>query len=160
MNTATAPTEPARPRARWSGLVDSGARAAALAPPRLRELAVRGRRAAITERIVFTLMQRRLDRAKAGDLEAVLHWEIARNAKRTDRWQVLISNGRCVASRRLDREPEVTIKLDGPTFLDLVTGVGSGPVLFMNGRLRIEGDVMLAARLPTLFRVPQPTVRH
>jgi putative sterol carrier protein len=42
--------------------------------------------------------------------------------------------------------------LDG--IVKLVTGQQSGPVLFMTGKLRLEGDVMFASRLTSFFRIP------
>ena len=39
-------------------------------------------------------------------------------------------------------------------FLRLVTGNAPGPMLFMNGRLTIEGDMMFAASAAALFTIP------
>jgi putative sterol carrier protein len=49
----------------------------------------------------------------------------------------------------------VTIKTSGVEFLKLAGGKASGPVLFMTGKLKLEGDVMLASRLTTFFRIPR-----
>jgi hypothetical protein len=35
-----------------------------------------------------------------------------------------------------------------------VTDLASGPPLFLTGKLRLEGDVMLASRLTGFFRIP------
>jgi putative sterol carrier protein len=48
----------------------------------------------------------------------------------------------------------VTIKTSGVEFLKLAGGKASGPVLFMTGKLKLEGDVMLASRLTTFIRIP------
>jgi putative sterol carrier protein len=39
-------------------------------------------------------------------------------------------------------------------FLKLVTGNAAGPMLFMTGKLKIEGDLMFAATVQSLFRIP------
>ena len=137
-------------------LADSLARAYSRAPSELRELALRGPQRRLVLRQIFRTMQRSFDRERGRDVDAVLRWEIAGAGERADRWQVAIAEGRCRASRRLDREPTITIRLDGPTFLELVTGTSPPPALFMSGRLRVEGDPMFAARLTSLFRVPRP----
>ena len=42
-----------------------------------------------------------------------------------------------------------------PIFLKLVSGNASGPTMFMTGKLKLEGDVMLASRLTSMFRIPK-----
>ena len=54
-----------------------------------------------------------------------------------------------------NREPTITLKLKGADFLQLVSGNASGPMLFMTGKLRLEGDVMLASRLTSMFHIPE-----
>jgi predicted lipid carrier protein YhbT len=44
-------------------------------------------------------------------------------------------------------------------FLRLVAGVESGPTLFTQGRLKVNGDPGLALALPRLFRVPRASGR-
>ena len=101
-------------------------------------------------------MERRLDPERAAGTKAVLHWEISGPRGGADRWQLVVEDGHCRASRRLDREPTLTMKLDDAAFLDLVTGTANGPALYMSGRLRIEGDPMRAVALTSAFRVPRP----
>ena len=48
-------------------------------------------------------------------------------------------------------QPDIVSKRD---FLKLVTNNASGPMLFLRGRLKIDGDLMLASRLTGLFRIP------
>jgi putative sterol carrier protein len=48
----------------------------------------------------------------------------------------------------------VTLKLDGVNFLRLVTGNAIGPMLFMSGKLKIEGDLMFAAQIQSMFVLP------
>jgi putative sterol carrier protein len=50
--------------------------------------------------------------------------------------------------------PRVAIITAPVPLLKLVTGQQSGPVLFMTGKLRLEGDVMFASRLTSFFRIP------
>jgi hypothetical protein len=44
--------------------------------------------------------------------------------------------------------------MDGPTFLRLVTGNAAGPMLFISGKLKIEGDIPFAAQAQSLFEIP------
>jgi hypothetical protein len=135
---------------------DSLARAYDRTPPSLRARALRGPQRRVVLAAIFAGMARSLDRERAAGVNTVVHWEIARDRGAADRWQLAIADDRCVASRRLDREPTLTIRLDGETFLQLVSGQAAAPALYMAGRVRIDGDPMQAARLTSLFRVPTP----
>lgn len=148
-------------RRRPQTLADAGAQIAAYAGPRARAMATRGPGLKLALRVIFALMARRLDPEKAGDMDAVIHWRISvPDEPGTERWQLVIRNRRAVASARLDQEPSLTLEVDSKDFIDLATGVVSGPELFTRGQLRVRGDLMLAARLQAIFRVPQPRVRR
>jgi putative sterol carrier protein len=117
---------------------------------------MRGWRRPVLLRQIFRRMDKQLDRAKSRDADAVLHWEIGgRPDGEVDRWQVVIRDGHARAGRKLDEEPTVKLMLDGDQFLRLVTGLATAPELFLSGKLRVEGDLMMAAGLAGLFRIPQ-----
>ena len=40
------------------------------------------------------------------------------------------------------------------TFLKLITGQVSGPELFMSGKLKVEGDLMFAPQIASMFQRP------
>ena len=44
--------------------------------------------------------------------------------------------------------------IGGVDFVRLVTGNASGPRLFVFGKLKVRGDLFLAARMPSLFALP------
>jgi putative sterol carrier protein len=53
-----------------------------------------------------------------------------------------------------DREFTVSMRVDGVDFIKLITGNASGPMLFTFGKLKIDGDLMFAATVQSLFRIP------
>ena len=118
--------------------------------PRMRETLMRGLSGRAIVAGIFSAMPRRLNRASATGLDLVVRWQVADT---TDRYLV-IRDGRARVSREADRDPELTVALDRVTLLDLATGAANGPQLFMTGRVRITGDLMLAQRLTALFAVP------
>src|SRR5437773_1722052 len=75
------------------------------------ERAMRGpqRRVILTQ--IFRAMPRQYRREAAGDVEAVVHWEIGggRNGA-ADRYEMVLADGRCRTSRRPRREPNLTIR--------------------------------------------------
>jgi putative sterol carrier protein len=105
---------------------------------------------------IFRRMSEHVDPQRARGVDAVIHWKILdRPGGGYDHYEVVVSDGRCEVSQSPSREPRVTLKVRPVDFLRLVSGNESGPKLFMLGRLRIEGDLMLAAQLTSLFRIPR-----
>lgn len=104
---------------------------------------------------VFAAMPGRLNRERADRVDAVVDWEITGPPEgSTDRFQVLIRDGACSVRRDGPEPPTVSYRLGAIDFLRLVTGNASGPQLFVFGRLRVRGDFVLAARIPSLFSIP------
>jgi putative sterol carrier protein len=129
-------------------------RVASLSDERL-ERGMRSRQRGPVLNQIFRQMPKALDREAAEGVTAVIEYRIGGGrAGAEDRYQVVIEGGRCFATRRLEREPTMTLRMDGVTFLKLITGTATGPEVFMTGKLAIEGDLMLAARMPALFRIP------
>jgi len=105
---------------------------------------------------VFRRMTEHVDGERARDVTTVLHWKIFdRPDGGYDHYEVVLEGGECSVSDSPTREPAVTLKLKPADFLRLVSGSASGPTMFMTGKLKLEGDVMLASRLTSMFRIPK-----
>jgi putative sterol carrier protein len=89
-------------------------------------------------------------------VDAVVHFKItgAPNGD-ADVYEVVIRDGRVeVSNEPTAPSARTTITMAPVPFLRLVTGQQSGPVMFMTGKLKLEGDVMFASRLTSFFRIP------
>ena len=105
---------------------------------------------------IFRRMADHVDGDRARDVNAVLHWKIYDSPEGGyDHYEVVLEGGTCVVSETPSREPTITLKLKPADFLKLVSGSASGPTMFMTGKLKLEGDVMLASRLTSMFRIPK-----
>ena len=105
---------------------------------------------------VFRRMADHVDGDRARDVTTVLHWKIYdRPDGGYDHYEVVLEGGTCTANDSPSREPAITLKLKPADFLKLVSGHASGPTMFMTGKLKLEGDVMLASRLTSMFRIPK-----
>jgi putative sterol carrier protein len=105
---------------------------------------------------IFTRMPERFRADKAGDVEAVVEWRIrGRPGGGDDRWQLAIRNGACAVVPDGDEKPTVTYTVGPVDFVKLITGNASGPMLFTFGKLKIRGDLLLAARIQSFFEVPR-----
>ncbi len=101
-------------------------------------------------------MRQRIDARRAAGVDAVVEWRIGgRRRGGVDRYQLAFAGGRCRARRGGRQVPTLTLELDGVGFLRLVAGASGAARLALGGRLRVRGDLVLAARLPRLLNVPR-----
>jgi putative sterol carrier protein len=104
---------------------------------------------------IFSQMEEHFHGEKAGDTEAVIEWQILdRPGGGHDRYQVVVTGGTCSVEKDGGHAPRVTFALKPVDFLKLVTGNAAGPMMFMTGKLKIDGDLMFAAGVQSLFRIP------
>jgi putative sterol carrier protein len=93
---------------------------------------------------------------RARDVNAVIEWQITNPEGGEDRWQIAIADGACSVARDGGAEPDVTFRVGPVEFVKLIAGAESGPKLFVFGKLKIRGNLMLAARVQGFFRMPRP----
>ena len=87
---------------------------------------------------------------------AVIKWRIGdRPDGGHDRWFVVLRGGGCEVGRDLDLKPRVTLQLGALDFLKVATGNANPVRLYLRRRLKVRGDLLFAARMERLFRVPR-----
>jgi putative sterol carrier protein len=106
---------------------------------------------------IFRRMADHLRTDRAARTRAVVHWRLTGGMGEGgyDRYETVIEDGVCVVHDRSTRDARVTITLHPVDFLRLITNNASGPVLFMTGKLKINGDLGFAAGLTSLFDMPR-----
>lgn len=67
-------------------------------------------------------------------------------------YHLVISDQECLVHQGEHLDPNVTLLMDTATFTDIVNGDIGGTTAYMSGRLRAEGDVMLATKLGQFFK--------
>jgi putative sterol carrier protein len=104
---------------------------------------------------IFSQMAEHFDSEKAAGTDAVLEWRILdKPGGGEDRYQVVVNDGKCTVEKDGSHAPRVTFTQKPVDFLKLVTGNVAGPMMFMTGKLKIDGDLMFAASVQALFRIP------
>lgn len=107
---------------------------------------------------VFNRMADHVEPSKVRGTDAVVHFKILDRPDHLgggyDHYEVVFEDGSCRASDQPAADPHVTIRVGPVHFLKLAVNQASGPTLFLTGKLRLEGDVMLASRLTSFFRIP------
>jgi putative sterol carrier protein len=105
---------------------------------------------------IFRRMAEHLDVDRAKGTDAVLLWRITdKPGGGEDTYEVTLKDGQVSVSQEPTQDPRVTFTVGPAAFLRLVSGAQPGPVLFMAGKLKIEGDLMFASQVATMFRIPQ-----
>jgi putative sterol carrier protein len=104
---------------------------------------------------IFSQMAEHFDSEKAAGTDVVIEWRILdKPGGGEDRYQVVVTGGACKVDKDASHAPRVTFTLKPVDFLRLVSGNAAGPTMFMTGKLKIDGDLMFAAGVQSLFRIP------
>jgi putative sterol carrier protein len=107
---------------------------------------------------IFRRMSEHAEPQQIEGVDAVVHFEITGAPDGgSDVYEAVIRDGKVEVSNEPKEQPKVKITTGPVPFLKLVTGQQSGPVLFMTGKLKLEGDVMFASRMTSFFRIPTAT---
>jgi putative sterol carrier protein len=108
-------------------------------------------------REIFARMQRLFRPDAAGSLKALIRWKIEGSAgDGTAVFETAIDAGVCTATEGASAaEPRVTLALSDAEFLKLVSGNANPVTMFVLRKIRIGGDVGLAAGLTRLFDIPK-----
>lgn len=90
-------------------------------------------------------MPEAFDADAAGDTNATVQYAISTPMYLT------IENGACSVNEGEADSPDVTLKMEDQDLIDMLTGELNGMTAFMTGKLQVDGDIMLAQKLPNLF---------
>ena len=107
---------------------------------------------------VFWKMPQQLDARRAAGVNATVLWKISgRPDGGTDDFRLLISDGSARTVRGASEKPPLpllTLTIGGVDFLKLISG-GLDPMRgYLAGQIVLAGDIMFAAKLGGMFRVP------
>ena len=133
--------------------------AAAIPDRQLEQLMRTPARRVVTE-VIFLIMPRYLDRRRAAGLDMAIRWRVHGPGDRDDPdvYDLIIAERRCRVTRgESQARPLVTVTLESTELLRLATGRTSPMQSYLAGHLSLRGDIMQAARLASLFRVPGPS---
>jgi predicted lipid carrier protein YhbT len=128
-----------------------------LSAKQLGEIAADGALRARVLEEVFGRMERQFRPEAAGTLEALIRWKVTGQGDSPDAvYETKITGGTCtVTEGRSEAEPRVTLVMGDADFLKLVSGNSSPVTMFMLRKVKIAGDVALAAGLTRYFDIPK-----
>jgi acyl dehydratase/putative sterol carrier protein len=99
---------------------------------------------------IFQGMQSAFQSDKASGVDATIQWLI-KDGDEEQPYALTIKDGQLTWEHGQAESPTVTLSTDRESFTALMTGKAQGPTLYMSGKLRIQGDLMLAQRMGSFF---------
>ena len=90
--------------------------------------------------------------AKAGGQSAVIQYDVnTPDGKKS--YQLKVADGKAQSLKGSPESARVTLALNGPDFLRLVTGKLNGQTAFFQGKLKLSGDMMFAQTMQSWFKM-------
>ena len=107
---------------------------------------------------IFWQMPKQLDAKQAAEVKTTIRWSITgRPDGGADVYDLHLEGGQARTVRGgVGGDPRLTITMDGVEFLRLVSGNWDPMRAYFTGRVKLAGDIMVAAELATLSRYPAP----
>lgn len=66
-------------------------------------------------------------------------------------WVLSVQNGQCTVRQGTTANPRVNLTADAQEFVGVATGKVNPIMAMMKGKLKVKGDMALAARFPQMF---------
>ena len=124
-------------------------------PERLDQLMKSPARRAVLDGI-FWQMPRQLDAKAAANVKTTIRWNITgRSDGAVDSYLLEVDRGTAHSHRGTEgADPKLTITMDGVEFLRLISGNSDPMAAYFKGRIQLAGDIMVAAQLAQIFKMP------
>ncbi len=100
---------------------------------------------------IFPEMQERFDAQKAEGLDAVIQFDLS--GESGSAYWVHINNGAVSYEEGEAEEPRVTLMADAADYVAVVKGEMNPMQAFMQGKIKVKGDMSLALKLQGIFNL-------
>jgi putative sterol carrier protein len=107
----------------------------------------------VTPEMVFQQMPSALDSSRAGSTNATIQFDLT--GENGGKWWVKIQNGTAESGKGEAENPNLTVTMDAKDYVKMSLGQLDGTAAFMQGKLKIKGDMGLAIKMQSLFRRPE-----
>ena len=87
----------------------------------------------------------------AEGVEAVIQYHLT--GEEGGDWIIDIHEGKCTVSEGTAENPKMTLTADAQDFKDVLLGNANGMQYFMQGKLKLAGDLNLAMKLTSFFKM-------
>ena len=101
---------------------------------------------------VIEQMPQHLDSAKAGTTNATVQFDLS--GDKGGKWWLKIHDGVAESGKGEVENPNLTLLASAEDYVKIALGQMDGTAAFMQGKLKIKGDMGLAIKFQTLFKRP------
>lgn len=102
---------------------------------------------------LFEALSTRFDAAAAGAMNKTLQWNIKDEDPGVWAFQIANGEGRLIPGGV--EKPDTTFTTTAETWMAIAEGRQDAMRAFMTGKLKVAGDMMLAMKVPHLFKVQE-----
>ena len=88
---------------------------------------------------------------KAGDMDSVIQFELT--GEEAGLWAVVIKDGTCKVDKGQHENPTMTLTADSQDYKDIVTGRLKAMNAFMQGKVKLQGNLNLAMKFAEIFKL-------
>jgi putative sterol carrier protein len=88
---------------------------------------------------------------RAVGVDAVIQYHLT--GEEAGDWIITIKDGACKVAEGIAENPKMTLTADGREFADVLLGRMDGMAAFMQGKLMLKGDLNLAMKLTSFFKM-------
>jgi putative sterol carrier protein len=106
----------------------------------------------VTPDVVIEQMPQHLDTAKAGAINATVQFDLS--GDNGGKWWLKIHDGTAEAGKGEVENPNLTLLAAADDYVKIALGQMDGTAAFMQGKLKIKGDMGLAIKFQSLFKRP------
>ncbi|MBN1287979.1 MAG: SCP2 sterol-binding domain-containing protein [Anaerolineae bacterium] len=105
-----------------------------------------------TPQEVFNAMPERFLPERARGVNAVIQFKLS--GENGGEWYLTVADGQCTVEPGVSEKPRVTIAMADADYVALIEGTANPMQLFMAGKVKIDGDLMLAQAMTNWFAQP------
>jgi putative sterol carrier protein len=106
---------------------------------------------AITLQELFDRMPGAFMPDKAGDMDAVIQFKLT--GEEESDWYVVIKDKTCTVEKGVHDDPTMTLGADSQDYKDIVTGRMNPMNAFMQGKVKLQGNLNLAMKFAEIFKL-------
>ncbi len=88
---------------------------------------------------------------KATGVDVVIQYHLT--GDEASDWVIRIQDGQCRVEEGMAADPTLTLTADSQDYKDVVTGKQNAMQAFMQGKLKLAGDLNLAMKLTSFFQL-------
>jgi len=89
---------------------------------------------------------------KAQGVDAVIHFKFT--GEEAGEWNAAIKDGKVDVAQGIPRkQPNMTLTADSNDYVKIITGEMDGMQAFMQGKIKLAGDLNLAMKLMQMFKI-------